>query len=214
MVLTLVLQITPLDESRINDACQFVCEEFVANSALHQATNVVLDDYLSYMRVPFLATARENLSFIATNSLTGALVACLLAGEFRPAMPTPAPVPEGVKPIKALLLQLEQNYWQQRPYASGAVLLVDIAVVSNSVRRQGVYTKLRHAVHQAGIARGYGHVVGELSSAATQHLCVHKLGHKILSEIEYRSFSYNGTQPFESIQEPKSIQLVEGALNR
>ena len=38
------------------------------------------------------------------------------------------------------------------------------------------------------------------------------MGHKIVSEIFYDNFEFNGSRPFESIDTPKSIQLVEGCL--
>nr|MBX2838286.1 hypothetical protein [Gammaproteobacteria bacterium] len=59
---------------------------------------------------------------------------------------------------------------------------------------------------------GFRSVVGELSSSATQHLCINKFGHTVQAEIAYESFMYEGENPFSKIKEPPSIILAEGDL--
>ena len=58
-------------------------------------------------------------------------------------------------------------------------------------------------------AAGFNTVIGELSSAATQHVCVNSLGQTVMAEIEYASFEFAGGYPFAEIVKPPSIQLVE-----
>ena len=91
-------------------------------------------------------------------------------------------------------------------------MLVDLAIVSDKARGRGIYSKLRNAVHEIGLKRGYERVVGELSSETTQYVCVKKLGHTIKAEIAYSDFLYRGSYPFKEIRTPPSIQLVEGLL--
>jgi len=210
--------IKPLTLSRCDEATYFVCSEFVSSSVLHTALNISLDDYLDYMRDPIHSLVSENMSFIAVDESTDAITGCILAGEFSAvsssdaATPKLKQSPEFAKIINALLSSLTSCYRKKREITSGSTVFVDIAVVSSEVRGQGIYTALRERVHGWARAHNYTHIIGELSSATTQYVCIEKMGHKVICEIPYKSFEYNGTFPFASIEEPKSIQLVEGIL--
>jgi len=87
-----------------------------------------------------------------------------------------------------------------------------MAVVSSSYRHRGVYRRLREVVHCVGHNAGFKRVVGELSSAATQRVCVAEFGHTVCAEIHYDAFEFSGRRPFCLIRDPCSIQLVEGEL--
>jgi len=72
---------------------------------------------------------------------------------------------------------------------------------------------MRRFAHSNAKKLGYQSVIGELSSAATQHFVLKKLGHTKQAEVLFESFDNNGTKPFQSIQEPKSIILAGWVLN-
>ncbi len=194
-----------------------VCTEFLAGSVLHRALTVSESEYASYMADPIRSLVAQECSFVAFDKSTRVMVACILAGDFQPPAPQlqlpSVALPAFAEPINALLSSLEQQYVRCRTSESlQSTLLVDIAVVAPLWRGQGLYAQLRDAVHQCAHKRGYSRVVGELSSAATQHLCIEKLGHKVICEIAYKSFQFGGSYPFASIDNPSSIQLVEGLL--
>lgn len=196
-----------------------MCSEFLAGSELHRALDISLPEYTDYMADAICSLLAQENSFVAIDDSDHSIVGCILAGDFSPGSDVDAQkkstdidVPEFAQPIQALLVRLENQYKSLRADNLQSTLLVDIAVVVPQARGQGVYTRLRQAVHQRALDRGYTTVVGELSSAATQHLCVEKLGHKVICEIPYSSFEYEGLYPFSTITNPTSIQLVEGVL--
>jgi len=210
--------IQPLNLNRCKEATYFVCSEFVSSSVLHTVLNISLDDYIDHMSSPILSLICEGMSFIAVDEATDEIIGCILAGEFNAVSSSdsnttaPKRVPEFAKIIDSLLSSLTSCYQEKREVTSGSTVFVDIAVVSSAVRGQGIYTALRERVHGWARAHHYTHIIGELSSATTQYVCTEKLGHKVICEIPYKSFEYNGKYPFASIEEPKSIQLVEGIL--
>ena len=205
--------ISLLDKHYHSRAFDFVCRQFVSESPLHRATGVIYEEYVDYLREPFATLVTAGMSFIATEEQTGDLIGCLVAADYTAPQQNDAPVPDSIKPIKQLLLDLESSYERERKILPGDIALVDTAVVAPSARKQGVYNSLRQTVHAVASDRGYRGIVGELSSAATQNYCVQKLGHRVVSEIDFQSFCYAGSYPFRSIQEPASIQLVEAALS-
>jgi len=103
-------------------------------------------------------------------------------------------------------------YRRSMQFPIGEYMLVDMAVVTPSARGQGIYRKLREAIHGVGRAAGFLTVVGELSSAATQHLCINVFNHKVCAEISYSSYDYKGSTPFSNIESPETIVLAEGRL--
>ncbi len=207
-----MISLVPLPTNLREQALDFVCREFISGSVLHRAAGIEYDQYIEYMRQPFNAMVDEDISFIAIEKESDAIVGCLVAGDFALHTSEVQTVPEFIKPVAALLAELEKPYRKTRMPQLGSVLVVDLAVVSNRVKGQGIYTRLRGLAHDVGRDKGFEFVVGELSSLATQKMCVGKMGHRIMSEIFYDTFSYNGAFPFCDIDEPKSIQLVEGKL--
>ena len=137
------LNLVPLTQSTREQALEFVCREFVAGSVLHQSIGIKYAEYLEYMRKPFNAMADEKVSFVAIEKESDAIVGCLMAGDFALHTPELESVPEFVRPVAALLHDLEKPYRETRIPISGSTLLVDLAVVSNKVKGQGIYTRLR-----------------------------------------------------------------------
>jgi hypothetical protein len=210
--------IRPLTSARVAEALQFVCKEFVTESVVHRALSIEYGPYLEYMDEPFTAMAADGLSFVAVEDNSDTLVGCLLAGDFNKTYPNTTAVPDALAPVKGLLSALEKAYRTdqqgvERTARLGDILLVDIATVATRARQQGLYRQLRLAAQSAAKTKGFNRVIGELSSMPTQRFCIEKLGHRVVSEVHYASFRFNGVYPFAAIEQPPSIQLVEGAID-
>jgi len=205
-------QIVALENERFEEALNFTCTTFVRGSVLHQALDVPVDDYIAYSKNSLYSLLEENLSFVAIDVNTNLIIASILVGDYHSTSEPNLDRPDFMRPIDALLEQLRQSYKANKVIVKGTALLVDIAVVSATARGLGIYSKLRQAVHVRGKDQGYKIVVGELSSAYTQSYCVRNLGHTVVNEIAYSEFEHDGTIPFSSIDNPPSIQLVEGLL--
>lgn len=207
------VEILPLTQERSVDAFALACEVFVAGSVLHRATQVSLKEYQAYMAVPFEAMREQGFSLVAQDMSNRQIIGCLLAADYLRPKQNVTRVPASLEPIAALLQQLEGSYRNIRSPKPGDCMLVDMVVVSPLVQGLGIYRRLREAVQPLACAAGFKWIVGELSAAATQHVCVGRLGHRVCTEIDYDSFVYQGRKPFAVISEPRSIQLVEAELS-
>ena len=206
------ITIIPLHKQHEKDALTLVCNQFATGSVLHKAMDISVDEYKTHVQKTFSLVIEEGLSVVALDNTDGSVLGCLLATEFVALESDIKSLPPKFRPIKALLEKLESIYTQSRATTSGRTMLVDLAVVSDLARGRGIYSKLRSVAHEIGRQRQFEYVIGELSSAATQHLCVKKLGHSVKAEVAYADFDYEGAQPFKAIQNPLSIQLVEARL--
>ncbi len=206
------ISITRLSDEYANEAFLLACKVFVQSSVLHTAVGADLEEYQHYMRPSYDAMIAGGLSTVAINSQNNSVIACLIACDYNVQSAHPDGMPESAKPINALLNSLDAAYRQCRQIENGQYMLVDMATVHPAAEGRGIYTALRQATHQLGREAGFQRVVGELSSAATQQVCIKHFGHKVRAEIEYDSFRFEGQKPFAMIKQPKSIQLVEGEL--
>jgi len=201
-----------MTEKTSQEAFSLACEVFVNASVLHTAMNVSIQEYRHYMDAYFDSICSQSLSLIAIDTQTNKLVGCLIACDYSTQEYSLMSVPNRLKPVNALLKSLDNLYRKNRQIQKGQFMLVDMAAVSPIARGQGIYTKLRKAAHCVGREAGFSVVVGELSSAVAQQLCINKLNHKVCAEIMYSTFEYKGQRPFATIKSPKSIVLVEGRL--
>jgi len=193
-------------------AFNIACDVFVNASVLHTAVGVTLEDYRRYMHTPFNAMQKQGLSLVAIDSRSNEIIGCLVACDYADQATNSIETPPVLRPVNALLCDLETRYRANRQINPGEYMLVDMAAVKPAARGLGLYSELRLAAHRIGQQSGFKRVVGELSSAATQHLCFNRLGHHICAEIHYASFEYSNHKPFASISEPPSIMLAEGKL--
>ncbi|MEM7292239.1 MAG: hypothetical protein AAF420_02430 [Pseudomonadota bacterium] len=90
--------------------------------------------------------------------------------------------------------------------------MVDLAVVAREAGGRGVYKNLRLQAQTLAKIEGFETCVGELSSAATQHVLMNKFGHRVVAEVEFAEFEFDGKKPFASISDPTSIVMAEGLL--
>jgi len=210
--LTSKIEISRMTRESSQEAFSLACEVFVEASVLHTTMNVSLEEYRDYMDSSFETMRNQDLSLVATDTKNNKLVGCLVACDYLTQGLSLAITPDRLKPVNALLSSLDDMYRKHRQLPVGQYMLVDMAVVSPNARRRGIYSMLRETAHRIGREAGFSRVVGELSSAATQQLCVNRFKHKVCAEIEYSSFKYKGQYPFSAIKKPKSIVLVEGKL--
>ena len=207
------INICRLTVDKSDAALSLACQVFANGSVLHKALDISIEEYREYMRVPFELMLEQNLSLVAVEADTNMILGCLVACDYTFQVPNKTEVPAKLKPLAALLEELDRSYRKQRPMILGQSMFVDMAVVSPDATGRGIYRGLRETAHRIGRDVGFKRVIGKLSSAATQHVCVSRFGHRVCAEIEYASFLYRGQKPFAKICDPVSIQLVEGELN-
>jgi GNAT superfamily N-acetyltransferase len=204
-----MIELRPISPDMFAEALDYVSREFLAGSVLHQSLQISEAEYAQYLTGSVSDMIGQGASFAAMDCHSGRWVGCIFATELSKPASKHLLGPEIMLPIKRLLYELEFGYFNVRGDDELRTLLVDMAVVSPDMQGLGIYTRLRRAVHQRAVELGFEYVVGELASAAAQHLCVHKLGHRIIHEINFSDFVYNDKHPFADIKEPPSIQMVE-----
>ena len=181
-------------------------------STLHKALNINLEEYRPYLRASFDEMAASGLSVVAIDTKTNDVIGCVIGCDFYDHIHAKSTAPEKFAPLPALSKALCHSFIKQHPPKAGNIAFLNMAAIAPAFLGQGIYQEMRTFTHANAKQRGFQSVIGELSSAATQHFVLNKLGHIKRAEVSFKHFDNNGTKPFRSIQEPKSIILAEGRL--
>ncbi len=206
------VRVEPLGPEHLDAAFALATDVFIQGSTLHRALNIGLDEYRTYLRSSFEQMIDEGLSVAAFDAKTEKMVGCLIATDFSLQFDSESDPTGKFAPLVALTRSLCQKYREKRRIGAGEVVLADMGVVHGDALGKGVYQQMRDALGQRAKAQGFEKILGELSSTATQHVVLKKLGHKNMVEIDFASFVVGGAYPFRSITEPRSIILAEGSL--
>ena len=181
-------------------------------STLHKALNINLEEYRPYLQVSFEDMASSGLSVAAIDTKTDDVIGCLIGCDFYDHIKSKSIAPSKFAPLSALSTALCQSFIEQRKPNAREIAYLDMAAIAPDYLNQGIYQEMRKYTHAHAKQRGFQSVIGELSSAATQHFVLNKMGHTKQAEVSFEYFEYQGKNPFQSIQEPTSIILAEGQL--
>ncbi|MEM6985322.1 MAG: hypothetical protein AAF499_02185 [Pseudomonadota bacterium] len=189
-------------------ATSLLAEHFLAGSPLHRAQDLDARAWAERISADVQRAARGECSIVVDAPDGTSLAGCLI-GVDASEMYHAAGAEDDASAVAALLAALRARAPAPQP---GLCFLIDMAVVAPHHAGAGLYTSMRKAAHERAAAAGYRHARGELSSVATQRICIERFGHRVHAEIHYADFTYQGTRPFAHITEPDAIRLVEGAI--
>jgi hypothetical protein len=216
-------EVRPLNDALLLPAFDLATAVFVERSSLHKSLGIDLGSYRAYLWPSFHKMAQDGLSFVAVDTSTNRIIGVIIGTDyarFLAAKPWPAPAPDSAKPadenrfapITALSQALGTLYQRKTEIPCRHHMLVDMAAVDQDASHKGIYQALRARLTQHAKSRGFSCVVGELSSAATQHVVLQNLQHENCAEIAFAAFQHNGDYPFRHITAPQSIILAVGRL--
>ena len=208
----MTFEISPIGQSDFEAVFALAVSSFATQSTLHAAVGISVEDYASYLRPSFQDMIDEGLSLKAIDNDNGTVLGAIIATDLVNCLSPSAPSDRRFRPIVALTQSLLQSYVENEALMAGAIALVDMGFTAPEARGSGIYNALRTTVHSHLASLGYQRVLGELSSAATQHVVLKKLGHRAVAQISFQEFEFEGAKPFDEITEPTEIILSEGIL--
>ena len=208
----MAIQLHLLTPSHQQATFDLVTEVFVNASTLHKALDINLEEYRPYLQISYDDMASSGLSVVAIDTKTEEVIGCLIGCDFYDHINSKSTAPLKFAPLSALSTALCQNFIEQRKPNAREIAYLDMAAIAPTYLGQGIYQEMRRFAHANAKKLGFQSVIGELSSAATQHFVMEKLGHIKRAEVSFERFDNNGAKPFQSIKEPKSIILAEGEL--
>lgn len=207
------IHIEILEHHRLEEVLSYIIPELVRREPFSQALSLSESDLRNCVPLEIEQALPERLSLVALEPATNRFLGCLIAKDLL----TPAPADlaalcPAMEPGFALLDQLHDEYLTKTMVSKGEVLQVLFAVVFHQMSNLGIYTQLRQMAHQYAKQRGFKRVLGEATGVIVQYVLLKKFGQKVVAEIDYQSFRYQGKPTFASITSPRSCMLIEGIL--
>ena len=206
----IIIEPLTMDDSHM--AFDLASRVFHASSPIHQCLSISLETYQDFLWPSFKFMVRENLSFIAKEPVADKIIGCMIITDFISSFGAKSKTPEAFEPFQALTSALRAEYPTQARTLKGHSILIDMAAVHPNFEGFGIYQRLRADAQMHAQKRGFRYVIGELSSAATQHVVLKRLGHTKRADIPFASFEHKGDRPFQTIKTPPSFVLCEGKL--
>jgi len=120
-------------------------------------------------------------------------------------------IPTVYKPIVSILSSLDKAIHDNFPNINKGELLHASALAVDTPGK-GIGKALRYKFLDTAKELGYKYVISEATNVVTQNL-QKKMGAKVLKEIKYSDFLYEGSKVFEGIKDTEGVQLTLSDLS-
>jgi hypothetical protein len=197
--LTPRFEVLPAQAVEAPQLAHFVAETFARREPLSVATGLGALDLLPFVEGVLSSCEGEDLSFVARDRQTGALVGFCLAHDLLRAPKPDRPLPASLLPTLRLLGDLGQAYTALRgEEVAGEV--VELAMTGAAVDMNGyrIAEVLEGRTLEAARARGFCRAVTICTHRVTARLAKHA-GYRRLAARSYDTYVVNGERVFSSL---------------
>jgi len=188
------------EESDLQDVTRLLGTVFSRHDPPAVATGLTPAEFEEFVRLLCPAVASGGLTIVGRSAGTGELAGALLTEDSASALPSGVErLSTKFDPIFDILGQLESEYRQGKPVASGESLHLFLLGVDDSFGGRGVAQQLVASCLANGARRGYRTAVTEATNAVSQHI-FRKQGFVDRVQRSYRDHRFEGRSFFASIE--------------
>lgn len=200
--------IRTLTKDYLESALQLFTKSFCDSEPITKHLNITYKDYEPFAREVLDKATKEGMSVVALDK-QNKVIACAIAEDIvNPFVPHLAKYPK-MKPIFALLNELDKPFMSGKHFIKGKISHVWIAVVNPEYRGQGLSTAIDMACGELAVRKGfdfaYAEFTNDLSEKITHHYDVYKLCHS----IKYEDFALDShEQPFKGVKGGAAAYII------
>ena len=203
-----------LDEENMEGAVQCVSEVFIENEPLAHHMKITLDEFITFARGYYPMIVEQGLSLVARDIASGEVIGIRVSEDHVLENP---PEIENLSPkflpIFTLLGQLEERFYKERQIRRGEYVHMFMVAVKPGFTCRGIAPTMNRLFINHVIELGYTHAVTEPTGAISQHILRDKLGFKVLDQVDYEDFEFEGERVFAGIEDNTCAMLMEKALS-
>ena len=200
--------------SALDEMAVLVAEAFTHYEPMLVVQHIPVEDFVDFIKLLGSKAEQEKLTVIARVQDTNELIGAIVTDDFA------SPPPEGIDqlnakfaPIFALLNTLDEHYKQAKSIHFGEYLHLFMVAVKRSYSGRKVAQNLIHACLENGIKKGYKFAVSETTGLISQHIFKNDFHFVERNKIRYEAFTFEGTQPFKSIENHTGTILMDKGLS-
>lgn len=199
--------------SELDEMALMTAEAFARYEPTTSCLGIPSEDFADFVRLRCRPKAeQEELTVIARNQNTKQIIGAMIADDF--AIEPPEEIRhlgDKFEPVWAILDELDMQYKQGRILPKGEYLHLLLGAVDHRHTGKNVAKNLVQTCLENGVRKGYKTGIGEATGVVSQHI-LRKFGFVDYFEIPYKTFTFQGKRVFESIEDHRSIILMDKAL--
>jgi len=204
-----------LDEETLDGAIQCASRVFCAREPLAHHLNITQEEFLIFAKAFYPSLIEQQLSFVAVDETTNQVIGIRVSEDCYDE--EPAPEIEGLspkfQPLFSLLGELSRHFTKIRKVVPGKYVHMFMVAVEDGYEGRGIAPNMNQMFFSHLKKTSYAHAVTEPTGEISQHILRDKFGFKVLHEIKYGDFVFEGTRPFADLQKHTSAILMEKDLS-
>ncbi len=197
-----------LNKDYVESALKLFVKSFCDSEPITKSLKMTYKDYEPFARDVVEKAAKEGMSVVAVDKNNN-VIACAIAEDIvNPFKPNVAKYPK-MKPIFALLDELDRPFLKGKNFVKGKIAHVWIAVVNPEVRGQGLSTAIDMACGKLALSKGFDFAYAEFTNDVSEKITHHYDVYKLLNSVSYDDFTLeNNEQPFKGVKGGAAAYIV------
>lgn len=191
--------ITILQAEHIPSTVELFVKTFCDSEPITRHLGMSYREYQPFAMEVVRKAAQEGLSYVAIDK-NNKVIACSIGEDLsHPFKPQPSHYPK-LKPILALLEELDKPFISGREFKKGKIIHVWIAAVDSTYRGQGLSTIINMACIEGAARRGYEFAYAEFTNDISENVTHHFKMLELCNKISYDEFQYDNDFPFKGVE--------------
>jgi len=201
-------KIKTLNRDYTESAIKLFVKSFCDSEPITRHLKMTYKDYEPFAREVIEKAAKEGLSVVAVDKKNN-VIACAVSEDIvNPFIPDVGKYPK-MKPIFALLNELDKPFMTGKHFVKGKIAHVWIAVVNPDVRGQGLSTAIDMACGELAVRKGFDFAYAEFTNDVSEKITHHYDVYKLLNSVKYEDFTLeNNEHPFSGVKGGAAAYIV------
>ncbi len=204
------IQYQIFDISMIAGTAKVVAEAFCSGEPMTVCQNISVQNFVHFVKLFGSKTEQEGLTIVAIDKTTSQIVGAVVTDDFGLEPPDGLEtISEKFVPVFTLLGELDDQYKENKTINPGEYLHIFMVAVDNQYKNKHIAYNLVQTCLENGIKKGYKIALAEVTGSISQDIFKNKCCFVDRFKINYKIFTYNGKQVFETIKGHIGTILVD-----
>ena len=201
-----MVYILPFEDSDLDSTIRCISYTFVQET-ISQSLEIDAENYREFAKLYCQIILGNKLSLVVRNEEFGDVIGFSILTDFVTEIPDFTCLDPRLIVIINFTRELDDWYKSKYKVKSGEILHLSMTGVYEQYRGRGIAQKLMEETFNVAKTNNYKSIIAECTGEITQHIRA-KYGFKIVKEIVYKTYLYNGELVFKDIQKPPSCKLM------
>jgi len=198
--------------SELDEMAMMAGEAFARYEPVTSALGISSEDFAEFVRLLGPKAVQDELTVIARDQETNQIIGAMITDDFASEPPEEIQrLSDNFEPVWAILDELDTQYKQGRILPKGEYLHFFLLAVDHRQTGKNVARNLVRTCLENGVGKGYKTGIVEATGIVSQNI-FRQFGFVDCFEIPYKTFTFQGSRVFDSIEGHHGVILMDKAL--